>query len=338
MTVVTARDPAADLQHALLTRLKLRQLSLVQAIDRHRTLGRVAAEMRLSQPAITKALREVEDIFGSTLFERSPRGLVPTPAGEAVLHYARRWLAELEATTRVLTSLEAGRSGRLRVGLTQQVPQQLLSAALAHLLDRRPRMAVLTREGTTDELVAGLVARELDCAIGRSYDGDATGLMQEAIYQQEPCLVVSAKSVKRLSRGPLDWARLAQLDWILPPPNTPMRRTYNAVFVGAGVQPPTPMLETTSIRSMETVLRSEPNAITIFARDVVAEMERAGHWAALPYRLSWSLPPVSFFTLKELEGHPMVMSLRAVVVETARAMQHRAGEERLAEEPRRGRS
>lgn len=324
MALPTARDPAAELQRALLSRLKLRQLSLLQAIDRHRTLGRVAAEMQLSQPAITKALHEVEDIFGSTLFDRTSRGLVPTAAGDAVLHYARRWLAELEATTRVLTSLEAGRSGRLRLGLTQQVPQQLMSAALTHLLDRSPRISVMAREGTTDELVAGLVARELDCAIGRSYDGDASGLVQEAIYEQEPCLVVGAKNVKRLSRGPLDWARLAQLDWILPPPNTPMRRTYNAIFVGAGVQPPLPILETTAIRSMEMVLRQEPNAITIFARDVVAEMERSGHWAALPYRLSWNLPPVSFFTLKELEGHPTVQSLRSVVVETARRMKQSA--------------
>lgn len=320
----STRDPAAELQRALLSRLKLRQLALLQTIDRHRTLGRVAAEMQLSQPAITKALHEVEDIFGSQLFERTSRGLVPTAAGEAVLRYARRWLAELDATSRVLTSLEAGRGGRLRLGLTQQVPQQLMSAALTHLLDRSPRISVMAREGTTDELVAGLLARELDCAIGRSYDGDAGGLVQQAIYEQEPCLVVGSKNVQRLSRGPLDWARLAQLDWILPPPNTPMRRTYNAVFVGAGVQPPLPILETTAIRSIEMVLRQEPNAITIFARDVVAEMERAGHWAALPYRLNWNLPPVSFFTTKELEEHPTVQSLRGVVVETARRMKQPA--------------
>ncbi|MDI3384553.1 LysR family transcriptional regulator [Xenophilus aerolatus] len=321
----SAKDPAAELQHALLSRLKLRQLALLQTIDRHRSLGRVAAEMHLSQPAITKALHEVEDIFGSTLFTRSSRGLVPTPAGDAVLHYARRWLAELEATTRVLTSIEAGRSGRLRLGLTQQVPQQLMSAALTHLLDRSPRISVMVREGTTDELVANLLAREIDCAIGRSYDGDASGLVQQAIYEQEPCLIVGARNVKRLSRGPLDWARLAQLDWILPPPNTPMRRTYNAVFVGAGVQPPMPILETTSLRGIEMVLRQEPNAITIFARDVMEEMERASGWAALPYRLNWNLPPVSFFTLKELDGHPTVQALREVVVATARRMKHRPG-------------
>lgn len=320
MTLPTARDPAAELQRALVSRLKLRQLSLLHAIDQHRALGRVAAQMQLTQPAITKALHQVEDIFGRALFDRTSRGLVPTAAGAAVLYYARRWLAELEATTRVLTSLEAGRSGRLRLGLTQQVPQQLMAAALTHLLDRSPRISVVAREGTTDELVACLVAREIDCAIGRSYDGDASGLVQESIFEQEPCLVVGAKYVKRLSRGPLDWARLAQLDWILPPPNTPMRRTYNAVFVGAGVQPPLPILETTSLRSIEMVLRREPNGITMFARDVVAETERTGHWAALPYRLSWNLPPVSFFTLKELEEDPTVRSLRSVVVETAQRM------------------
>ena len=319
--MATARDPAADLHHALITRLKLRQLALLQAVDRHRTLGRVAAEMRLTQPAITTALREVEDIFGNPLFERTSRGLLPTPAGEAVLDYARRWLAELESTARVLTSLDAGRAGRLRLGFTQQVPQQLLTAALTHLLERTPRLAVMTREGTTDELVASLLARELDCAIGRSYDGSATGLLQEAIYQQEPCMVVAAGSVKRLSRGALDWARLAKLDWILPPPNTPMRRTYNAIFVGAGVQPPVPLLETTSLRSMETVLKREPNAVAIMARDVVTEMARNGHFAALPYRLNWNLPPVSFFTLEELAGNAMVASLRKVVRETAKQMQ-----------------
>jgi len=321
--VAPALDPAAKLQHDLLSRLRLRQLSLLQAIDRHRTLGRVAAEMRVSQPAITKALRDVEDLFGGTLFERTPRGLIPTRAGEAVLHYAGRWLTELEATTRVLSSLEVGRGGRVRLGLTQQVPQRLLSAALGHLLHQTPPMAVMTREGTTDELVAALLARELDCAIGRAYDGDASGLVQEPIYQQEPCLVVAAGSARRLSRGPLDWARMARLDWVLPPPNTPMRRTYNAIFVGAGVQPPVPILETTSIRSLEHVVRTEPNAVTIIARDVAEEMEKTGHWKALAYRLNWNLPPVSFFTTVALRDHPMVQALREVVVNEARKMQVR---------------
>jgi len=323
INTVKARDPAAERQHTLLSRLKLRQLALLRSIDRLRSLSRVAAELHLSQPAITKALREIEDIFGNQLFERSSRGLSPTAAGEAVLAYTRRWLAELESTARVLTSLEAGKSGRIRLGLTQQAPQLLIQAALDHLLGRSPPIAVMTREGTTDELVAALLARELDCAIGRSYDGDAPDLVQLAVYRQEPCLVTGARHVNRLSRVALDWKELAQLDWILPPPNTPMRRTYNAIFVGAGVQPPVPMLETTSIRSIEAVLLSEPNSIAIMPRDIAEELEAAGQWAVLPQRLKWDLPPVSFFSTLALEGQASVASLRDAVAEAGRQLQSR---------------
>lgn len=311
---------ALALRHALLTRLKMRHLALLQAIDRHRALNRVAAEMRLSQPAITKALREIEDIFATTLFERTSRGLVPTAAGQAVLQYARRWLAELDGTTQALTAIGAGRASRLRLGITPQLPQLLLTAALRRLLAHAPRISVEAREGTTDQLVALLLAGEIDCGIGRIYEGESRELVQEPIYEQEPCLVVASASRARLSRGPLDWAKLSALDWILPPPNTPMRRTYNAIFVGAGVQPPLPILETTSVRSMESVLRLASNAITILPREIAAEMAQGGHCAALPYTLGWSLPPVTFFTLKALADHPAIRTTAEAAREAARGM------------------
>ncbi|MBC5767721.1 LysR family transcriptional regulator [Ramlibacter albus] len=313
-------DPAAAIRHSVQSRLKLRQLALLQAIDRHRTLNRVAAEMRLSQPAITKALREVEDIFRTTLFERSSRGLTPTPAGDAVLRYAQRWLAELESTSQVLAAIDAGHGGRVRMGMTTQVPQALMSAALGHLLGQRPRLSVFVTEGTTDQLVGRMVEGELDCAIGRSYEGEAQGIVQEPIYEQEPCLVVGARHQKRLSRGPLDWDKLAQLDWILPPPNTPMRRLYNTIFVTAGVQPPLAIMETISVRSMETVLSTEPNAIAILPRDVVDELFKGGRIAPLQHRLAWTLPPVTFFCLQPLAGSAPMDSLAAVLRDASKKL------------------
>ncbi|MBV9891386.1 MAG: LysR family transcriptional regulator [Rhizobacter sp.] len=310
------KDAAATIRHAVLTRLKMRQLALLQAIDRHRALNRVANEMRLSQPAITKALREVEDIFGTPLFTRSSRGLAPTAAGDAVLLHARRWLADVDSTSQVLAAIDAGHGGRVRIGITTQVAQALLAAALQALLGQTPRLSTFIIEGTTDQLVSRMLAGELDCAIGRSYEGDAPGIVQEAIYEQEPCLVVPARNQKRLSRGPLNWAKLAELDWILPPPNTPMRRLYNTIFVTAGVPPPVPIMETISVRSMEAVLGSEPNAITILARDVVGEMFKAGVAAALAHRLEWKLPPVTFFSLRHLTDR---REIRAVAVALRRA-------------------
>ena len=311
-------DHSSALVHGLVTRLKLRHLQLLQQIVQHQTLSRVALEARLSQPAITKSLQEIEDIFMTRLFERTSRGLRPTAAGEAVVAYALNALADTTATARTLSAIDAGLAGRVRIGVTPQVPRALLDAALQHLLGQTPRVAVMAREGTTDDLVAALSARELDCAIGRSYDGESAEIVQHAIFQQEPCLLVAAKSRARLSKGPLDWGRLAALDWILPPPDTPMRRTFNSIFVGAGVQPPLPMLETVSVKSIELVLQQAPNAVTILARDVVAEM--GSRCAALPYRLSWNLPPVSFFVARHLQQQRTVQSLQAAVAEAARVL------------------
>jgi DNA-binding transcriptional LysR family regulator len=303
-------DRAEQLRHALVSRLKLRHLALLQSVHKHRTLSRVALEMRLSQPAITKALKEVEEIFMAPLFERTSRGLNPTPAGEAVLHYALISLADMESTTKVLTAIDTGLTGRVRIGVTPHVPEALLNATFTHLLGQTPRVAVMAKEGTTDELVALMAARELDCVIGRSFHGGIDiDITQEAIYQQVPCLLVPVKSRARLSKGPLDWRRLAALDWIMPPPNTPMRRTFNAIFLGAGVQPPSPIVETWSLRSIETVLRREPNAVTILARDVAAELAEGGSCAVLPYELSWNLPPISFFVSQGIAQQPTVRAL-----------------------------
>jgi DNA-binding transcriptional LysR family regulator len=313
------RDEATSIRRTLVSRLKVRQLALLQSIERHSTLSHVAREMRLSQPAITKALKEAETVFGTALFTRSSRGLVPTTAGKMILLYANRWLADLDGASQSLAAIDAGRGGRIRLGITAQVARALIRAALSELLGQSPRISVSVVEGTTDQLVARMLAGELDCAVGRLYDGDAPGVAQEVISEQEPCIVVSARQQKRLSDMPLDWRRLVELDWILPPRDTPMRRLYNSVFVAAGVPPPTPIVETTSVRTMETVLAFEANAIAILPLEVVNELFATGAAVPLKYRLEWKLPPIAFLSIGPLDRQPQMRRL-------ADALHHAAGE------------
>lgn len=301
-------------QQALLSRLKMRHLALLVAVARQRTLSRVAAELQLTQPAITKALREIEDVFMSRLFDRSPRGLAPTAAGRAVLAHAQAALADMEAVGRELAAIEGGLHGSLRLGVIPHAPRMLLDAALAHVLAQTPRVAVVVREGTTDELVAALRGHELDVAIGRAFDAAGqTDIAQEPLYRQSPCLLVHTRSRARLARGPLDWERLAALDWILPPMNTPIRRTVNAVFAGAGVAPPVPWVETYSLKSIDAVMRRQPNAIAILAHDIGAELAAGGAGALLPHPLRWSLPPVSLLVRKERAQQRETKALAAAV-------------------------
>ena len=77
----------------LANRLKHRHLALLTNIAKHGSLTRVAAATGISQPAVTKALAELEDIFGAPLFLRSGRGLQATPLGELALLRARHMLS-----------------------------------------------------------------------------------------------------------------------------------------------------------------------------------------------------------------------------------------------------
>ena len=193
-------ERSVQLRRNLGSRLKLRHLTLLQSLDRHRSLSRVAADLGLSQPAITKALREIEDLFMARLFERTSRGLTATAAGQAALRLAQVTLADVESTAEVLTAIDTGLIDRVRLGITPQVPEGLLNAALTHLLGQSPRVAVLSKEGTTDELVAALSAREIDCAIGRSFD-HSVGVDIDQVGEAE----VTLKGDSKLScTGPLD--------------------------------------------------------------------------------------------------------------------------------------
>jgi DNA-binding transcriptional LysR family regulator len=326
-TDASQQSPPAVLEHALATRLKLRHLELVLAVAQHRSLSRVARELGLSQPAVTTALRQVEEIFDTQLFHRASGGMLPTSAGEAVIGYAKRSHSELQATTKALASIAAGHAGRIRLGVAHGTSQTLLTAAFTHLVAGQERVAVVTREGTTDELVRALMDRELDCAIGRSYDGDSPGVIQHALYPQEGCLLTAAPTARRLSRGELTLAHLAGLDWVMPPANTPMRRAYNAMFTSAGIAPPTPILETISRRAVSTVLRVCPNAIAILSREVANDLAGNGDCAVLPFRLAVAQPHIAFFARAEMHAFPILTSLLAVLKQT--------GEQKAKEDSRR---
>lgn len=309
------------LTHLMLSRLKLRHFSILDAIDRHRTISRSALALQVTQPAMTRSLREIEDIFMARLFERSSSGLKATPAGAAALRYARLMLRHAEATSRQLSNISDGRIDSLRVGITPHIPELLLTSTLTHLLSCSPRISVAVREATTDELVAALHARELDCVIGRSYDGileDEFGV--EPLYDQKPCLLVPRRSHARLSAGPLDWKRLAGLDWVMQPPTTPMRRSLEAIFSSAGVRPPHPLVETYSLKGMSAVFAAEPNAITLIAQDTAVPLVGSGVCAMLPYPLHWNLPPVSLFAPTDLAQHVVLQSLTAVIRSAAQQL------------------
>src|SRR5437879_6332649 len=136
------RLPASMISSAktIENRLRMRQLTLIAALDELRSLRKVAEAMHMSQPAATKMLHEIEETLGVPLFERLPRGMRPTVFGESVVAYARMMRSDLDNLRKHLVALEAGGVGEVSVGSIMAPAPGLLTRAIVELKTRYPRL------------------------------------------------------------------------------------------------------------------------------------------------------------------------------------------------------
>ncbi|WP_313297277.1 LysR family transcriptional regulator [Diaphorobacter sp.] len=307
--------PRDKLTIRLENRLKMRHYALLLAIARHRSITRAASEFSISQPTLTRALADIEDIFMTPLFVRTRRGLETTPAGDLVLARARLVAADHRSLQQDLEGLVAGRQGRLRLGVIPYAPDHVLDATWEHLFTQRQSLSVLTHEDTTLPLLEGIRRRELDCAICRfSQDSSADDLEQELLCQQQAHLVISSHCAPALRRiSPLDVTMLSEMDWIFPPSDTPIRRMIEAMFASAGVRVPVPVLQTYAPRAIATALKRLPRGVTVLPQHT-AQLVSANNGAiALPEALPWNMPPVSLAWLRDSPSSEMARELCAAI-------------------------
>jgi len=308
---MTMTYPPDSFAQRLESRLKMRHYALLLAIDRLRSVTRVAESMSLSQPTVTRALADIEDIFMTPLFLRTGRGLEPTPAGDLVIARARLAAADNQALRMELEGVQAGRQGRLRVGVIPYVSGPALDAAWRHLFALQPRVALLAHEDTTLNLIAAIRHHTLDCAICRfTQDVGADDLVQELLYHQQAHLVVAKPSAVPLARRKsLEITQLADMDWILPPINTPIRQLIDSTFAAAGQRAPLPLVEAYAVRAIAHALSNLPRGVTVLPRDVAQSVADTGAAVMLPQPLLWSLPPVGLAWLRNSPKAAIVSDL-----------------------------
>ncbi len=233
----------------------MRHLRALEAIRAEGSLTRAAARLGASQPALTAQLRRIEGAVGGALFERTARGMAPTPLGEAVLGHTRTVLAGLDDLARAMRALRD--RPQLRVGVLPTVLAALLGEAASTAAPERP--VDLTVVESRAEAVNALVADELDLVSHVDYPGrecfvpDGVELVEVG---HEPVFVMVPPEVGH--QGVVDLARLVEFVWL-------MDRFDGGEFAGhvrdvcaaAGVR--TPLIRTPDLlRAAQTVRRGDP--------------------------------------------------------------------------------
>jgi DNA-binding transcriptional LysR family regulator len=294
---MAAFDPNAVIRK-LASRLKMRHLTLLLQIQQHGSLTRAAERMASSQPAVTNMLAELEDMFGAPLFDRSARGMAPTALGRVVLARARAMTEDLDHLVREMESVASGHAAHLHIGVIPFIPGQMVSTAIQRTRpEGNRRLTVTIHEGTSEQLLAQLRDHTVDIVLGRaSASLDLQQVSVEVLYRQPPRLIASRRLAAHLARGRLDWQKLAELDWILGAPNTPMREQVADIFLRAGLTPPTPIVESFSSKLIGEMIVAGEQSVSIVPADIAEELVRIAGVAIVPYSFEWTLSPIALFT------------------------------------------
>jgi len=241
-------------ENFLLSRLKLRQLRLLTAIADEGTVLKGSQALNIAQPAATKSIKELEDALGVQLFDRSSRGVTPTDFGRVMIKHAKLILTQLRHAGEELQSLEEGLSGRVHVGTLLAASTSLLPRALARLRERRPGIAVTVDEGTIDRLMPGLRTGDIDVVLGRLPEyREREGLQQEVLYLDTVSIMVR-EGHPLTQRSGLKLADLIDQAWVMPPPQTSLRRQVDHAFRHEGLEPPNDVIESVSILTNHALL------------------------------------------------------------------------------------
>jgi LysR family hydrogen peroxide-inducible transcriptional activator len=169
------------------TDIELQQLEQFVALARARNFTRAAAELNLSQSALSRAIQKLEDQVGQPLFERKPREVVLTDLGEILLDRAKEILKLVEDTFSLLS--ESGRNGRIRLGAIPTIAPYFLPGLLRSFSEKHPHISVVVQEDTTENLIKRCSHGEIDLAI-LALPLIAKYLEFEPLFDEELLLVV----------------------------------------------------------------------------------------------------------------------------------------------------
>lgn len=259
----------------------VRRLSALVALTESQNMPDVARRLGVTQPAISAAIREIEAGLGTSLFERTPRGLIPSPAALALARRIRLALDELRKAVEEIAALKGVLSGRVRVGATPFGRTAILPRAVARLLRHYPAVRVSVTEGPFDTLAVDLRAGKLDMIIAALRPlVPGSDLVGEPLLEDQLSLIVRAGHPLTRMR-PLSFRDLAEVSWVLARLTTPTRQLFDRAWALHHDTPARVLTETSSL-AMNRGLLMESNAVTALSRHEVEYELRFGMLAMLP--------------------------------------------------------
>lgn len=179
----------------------LRLIRVFLAIAHRKNITQAAADLGVSQPSVSRSVRELERQVGATLLERTPSGVRLTEAGQALLVHARNIMAEARAAEEDLDALAGLTQGTLRVGGSPTIATYLLPPLLERFHSRYPGVELRLTSAPSRAIARLLAEREVDVALVETPVEDPR--LGSAVWGEDEMVVVAAPTHPLCRRAPI---------------------------------------------------------------------------------------------------------------------------------------
>jgi DNA-binding transcriptional LysR family regulator len=246
------------------------------------SINRASKVMHVSQPALTRTLRELETTIGGALFERNAKGVSITPLGERLIGHARAIRAETQNAVRSIESFQQGESTHIHLGTTGVFMLDLFALALLEVMAENPTVRMHTMSGTLDELITALQAGRIEMILGQLSGFDGTEFLIKDVIHHDTMALFCRPGNPLAQLRKVSIEKLRDARWTLGPPGSLVHTRVRQLFESEGLTLPEVALEVDSIPLRRSVV-IHSDCISAFQSYHVHHEVQAGRIAQLKY-------------------------------------------------------
>jgi len=294
-------------------RLRLHDVRVLMSAVEAGSMGKAAKRLHTSQPAISRAISDLEHALGVPLIDRSPQGIVPTPYGRAIMRRGLAVFDELRQGIRDIEFLADPTAGELRIGCSESMAASLVFAIIDKFAQRYPRIAFHVATGAGPPILEELATRNVELVIARTTENAAEeNMVGEKLFDDS--FVVAANSQNRWTRRrSIELVELASERWTLPPYDSFASAQITEAFRASGLGRPQAMVTTISLNLRNSLLATG-RFLTMLPAFPVAR-DRYPFLKKLPVKLPDNGTSIAVVTLRNRTLSPLALlfldSLRA---------------------------
>jgi len=299
------------------SRLKLRDLHILLTVMQQGSMAKAASKLAISQPAVSKAIADMEHMFGLRLLDRGRGGVEPTVYGRALVTRGQKIFDELKLGVEELAFLADPTVGELHIACTESVAAGLLPAVLERFSREQPGIRVDVGQAVMNTAhYRDLRERNIDLLIGRIPDPFNESDLEAKVAYDDQVVVVAGRHSKWARVRKIALVDLVKERWILPPDDTMPGLLASELFRAGGTDLPRAPITTLSMHLCCQLVASS-KFVTMLPSSIIRFSRLDQSLKVLPIALAPQRRPVGIVTLRNRTLPPAARLFTECVHQTA---------------------